>query len=152
MDRYAKTFTVRWADCDANVHMRNTAYSEYAVDVRIAFLAEHGFGLERFAALAIGPVILREEIDYLREVRLGETLTVDYAQLGLSPEVARFKFAHEFTRSDGTTVARIVVSGGWMDLRARRLAPAPEELARVIRAVPKAPGFEVLPPLKARGG
>lgn len=154
MDRYAKTFVVRWADCDANAHMRNTAYSEYGTDVRIAFLAEHGFGFEQFFEEGIGPVILREEIDYLREVRLGEPVTVDFTQLGLSPEAARFKLAHDFTKGNGKPAARVVLSGGWMDLRSRKLVPAPEALARAIRAVPKAPGFESLPPLavRARGG
>ena len=84
MDRYAKTFTVRWADCDVNGHMRNTAYSEYAIDVRMAFLAEHGFGFEQFVASGFGPVLLREEIDYLRELKLGDTVEVDFTQLGLS--------------------------------------------------------------------
>ncbi len=148
MERFAKTFTVRWADCDVNGHMRNTAYSEYAIDVRIAYLAEHGFGLERFVELGFGPVILREEIDYLSEVRLGETLEVDYTAHGLSPDVARFKLAHDFTKADGTPSARIVLAGGWLDLKTRKLIPAPESLASVMRSVPRGEEFAELPPLR----
>ncbi len=150
MDRYAKTFTVRWADCDVNGHMRNTAYSEYAIEVRMAYLSEHGFGFERFVEMGFGPVILREEIDYLREVRLGETVQVDYMALGLSPDVARFKLAHDFTKANGKASARIVLSGGWLDLRTRRLIPAPEPLASVLGSVPRGEGFIELPPLGRR--
>ncbi len=152
MDRYQKIFTVRWADCDVNGHMRNTAYSEYAIDVRVGYLAERGFGFDGFVAEQIGPVLLREEIDYLREVRLGETITVDYAVLGLSPDNGLFKVQHDFTKANGKPCARIVVSGGWMDLRTRRLVPAPEQLARLMAGVPRAESYADLPPLERRRG
>jgi acyl-CoA thioester hydrolase len=150
MERYAKTFKVRWADCDVNGHMRNTAYSECAIEVRMAYLTEHGFGFDRFVEMGFGPVILREEIDYLREVRLGDSVEVDLAYLGLSPDCARFRFGHDFTRADGKPSARIVIAGGWLDMKTRRLIPAPEPLASVMRAGPRGAGFEELPPLRDR--
>jgi acyl-CoA thioester hydrolase len=150
MSRFAKKFTVRWADCDVNAHMRNTAYSEYGVEVRLGYLAGHGFGFERFAEMGFGPVILREEIDYLREVRLGETFEVDYTLLGLSRDVARFKVGHDFVKENGKPAARIVLSGGWLDLRTRRLRPPPEALAATYHALQKAEGFVELPSLGSR--
>jgi acyl-CoA thioester hydrolase len=146
MERYARTFTVRWADCDVNGHMRNTAYSEYAIDVRVAFLAEHGFGHEQLAAAGFGPVLLREEIDYLRELRMNETVEVDFAQLGLSADGSRFRLRHGFTKANGKPAARIVLDGGWMDMRTRRLARPPEALARAFGLAPRAEGFAELPP------
>jgi acyl-CoA thioester hydrolase len=148
MERYARSFTVRWADCDVNGHMRNTAYSEYAIEVRVGYLADHGFPFERFVELGFGPVILREEIDYLREVRLGETVEVDVTVLGLSPDFAKFRFAHDFTKADGKRSARIVLAGGWLDLRTRKLIPPPEPLAAVMRAFPRGEGYAELPALR----
>ncbi|MCP4204821.1 MAG: acyl-CoA thioesterase [bacterium] len=60
--RFAQTFHVRWADLDPNRHMRNTAYLDYATEVRFAYLAENGFPQARFAEDNFGPVIFREEI------------------------------------------------------------------------------------------
>jgi acyl-CoA thioester hydrolase len=148
MDRYARTYTVRWADCDVNGHMRNTSYSEYATDTRVAFLAEHGFTFEKFVVNRLGPVILHEAIDYLREVRLGEKVTVDFALLGLSPDGARFEFEHQVWLPAGKKAARIVVAGGWLDLEKRRLRHPPEELHRVLREGPRAEPFEALKPLR----
>jgi acyl-CoA thioester hydrolase len=148
--RYNKIFIVRWADCDVNGHMRNTSYSEYAIDTRMSYLADHGFPYARFEELGLGPVILREEIDYLRELRLGETVEVDFTQAGLAPDGSRFRLAHEFWRPGGKKVARIVLTGGWLDLRARRLVPPPDALLRAISSVPRAEGFEELPALKPR--
>lgn len=143
MDSFSRSFTVRWSDCDVNGHMRNTAYSEYATDVRIAFLEQAGFPFEKISELGIGPVLLREEIDYLRELRLGDAISVDLRQLGLTPDGTRFRFQHDFARADGVKVARIVLDGGWVDLRLRKLTAPPEPLARAFAALSKAEGWAV---------
>jgi len=145
MDRYERTFTVRWADCDANGHMRNTAYSEYATEVRMAYLTDNGFGYERFLEVKIGPVILREELDYLKELRMGATIAVSFVLFGLSADGSRFKLEHEIVRSDGKRAARVRVHGGWMDLVTRRIAPPPQALAELFRALPRGESFEDLP-------
>ncbi len=147
MDRYTQTFTVRWGDCDMNGHVRNTMYSEYAIETRMAYLTEQGFGYEQLGELHLGPVLLREEIDYLREIRAGETVTVDFVLLGLSPEGAKWKFRHDLFKPNGKQAARVVVLGGWMDLHTRHLIPAPEPLAEALRSLPKDPAFEALSPL-----
>jgi acyl-CoA thioester hydrolase len=145
MDRYEKTFTVRWADCDANGHMRNTAYSEYGTEVRMAYLTEGGFGFDRFLETKIGPVILREEVDYLRELRMGARFVVSFTSLGQSPDGARFRLQHEIVREDGKLAARVIVDGGWLDLHTRKLAPPPAALAELLGAAPRAEPWEVLP-------
>ncbi len=150
MDRYAKTYTVRWADCDVNGHMRNTAYSEYAIDTRVMFLAERGFGFEKLLEHRIGPVLLHEAIDYMREVRLGETIEVDLMVTGLSPDGARFKFEHDVWLPEHKKAARIVLAGGWMDLDRRKLRIPPDDLVRVMEGAPRGEPFEVLKPMRHR--
>ncbi len=150
MERYEKTFTVRWADCDVNGHMRNTSYSEYAIDTRVAFLSEHGFPFSRFVESGIGPVILHEAIDYLREVGLGETITVDLAVLGISPDGARFRFGHDLWLPNRKKAARVIIAGGWMDLELRKLRLPPDDLARVLQEAPRAESFEELKPVRRR--
>jgi acyl-CoA thioester hydrolase len=142
MDPYARTFTVRWADCDANGHMRNTAYSEYATEVRIAYLAEKGFTWDKFLASKFGPVLLHEYVDYMREVRLGETVSVDFSVIGLSPDGARFKFEQDVWLANKKKAARIVIAGGWMDLELRKLRLPPDELVRVLHEAPRGATFE----------
>ena len=145
MKHFTRPFVIRWADCDANGHLRNTCYSEYAIEVRMAYLASHGFGLKDFREHGVGPVLIREEIDYLRECHMGEELTVGFTSLGLSPLGTRFKVGHEITRPDGKVAARLVIHGGWMDMNVRRLAPPPDVLRKIMEGVPHAEGFEELP-------
>ena len=65
---YVKTLYAGWADMDFNGHMRNTAYLDKAADVRQMFLAENGFPVEEFLRLRIGPVVMKDELEYFKEV------------------------------------------------------------------------------------
>ena len=132
---------------DFNGHMANTAYLNLAADVRLAFFAEHGFPPSEFRRLALGPVVRKEELEYFREVGLHDTVTVTYAALAMSADGARFVVENEVWSADGERAATIRSTGGWLDLRARKLvAPAPTLLA-VFSLVPRAPGFvELFPP------
>jgi acyl-CoA thioester hydrolase len=150
VDQYTRRFTVRWADCDANGHLRSTGYSDSAIEVRMAFLAEHGFGLAELKQHGLGPVILREEIDYLRECHMGEELTVTFTIAGLSADGGRFKMIQEIWKPNGKQAARLVVLGGWLDTRARRLTPPPEALREAFEQAPRGGAFETLPPVGQR--
>jgi acyl-CoA thioester hydrolase len=145
---YRKQFTIRWSECDLNGHVRNTAYSEFAIDTRLSFVAEHGFSYARLVELGIGPVIQREEIDYIRELYLGDAIEVDFKALGASPEGARFKLAHDFWGPGDKRVARIVLLGGWLDLRRRRLTAPPPELLDAMASIERGETYEELPPIK----
>ncbi len=147
---YTKHFVVRWSECDANGHLRNTAYSEYGIETRMRFLAENGFPYARFVEHAIGPVIQREEIDYLHELSLGDAVEVDFKGLGISPDGARFKLSHDFQTPGGRKVARIVITGGWMDLRRRRLTSPPQDLSRIISSLARGESYQELPNARPR--
>ncbi|MBC7988805.1 MAG: thioesterase family protein, partial [Luteimonas sp.] len=67
---YTKTLYAGWADMDFNSHMKNTAYLDKAADVRQMFLMEHGFPMEEFLRLRIGPVVMKDEVEYFNEVGL----------------------------------------------------------------------------------
>jgi acyl-CoA thioester hydrolase len=146
-NRYAKTFLVGWRAMDFNGHMANTAYLDLAADVRIAFFAEHGFPSSEFRRFAIGPVIQKEELEYFREVGLHDTVTVTYAALALSAEGARYVIENEIWSAGGERAATVRSTGGWLDLRVRRLVVPPSELHAVFAKVPRAQGFVELPPL-----
>ena len=145
---FHKSFRVRWGDVDFNGHMGNSAYLDLASDVRMLFFDEHGFPARRFQELSIGPVIQRDELEYFRELRLLEEITVTLALAGLSANGARFRLRNEFVSADGTPAARVTSHGGWLDLAARKLAPPPKELADALLAMARTPDFEEILPRK----
>jgi acyl-CoA thioester hydrolase len=148
MTPFSRTYELRWSDADANGHIRHTVYAELGAEVRMAFLREGGIDWKAFARFGIGPVLLREELDYLREVHLGESVSVDLAVSGLSPDGGRWVFRHHVSRADGVLAARVTVTGGWIDLAARRLAVPPEPLASLMSSAARTDDFRELPALK----
>jgi len=146
--RYAKDFLAGWGTMDFNGHMANRAYLDLAADVRMAFFAEHGFPPSEFRKLGIGPVIRRDELEYFREVGLHDRVTVTHGALAGSPDGARFILENEIWLAGGDRAAVVRSTGGWLDLRARKLAIPPEALRAVMAQVPRLSGFDELPPLK----
>jgi acyl-CoA thioester hydrolase len=135
---------VRWADLDANRHVRNTAFSEFATHARLQFLASRGFSPQRFTSIGLGPIFFREETVFRRELHLGDTVTIEVRSDGLAPDVSRWRVVHLILRAAGEEAAHVTVEGAWLDLAARRLTAPPDDLAAALRDLPRTAGFEEL--------
>lgn len=148
---YTKTLYAGWADMDFNAHMKNTAYLDKAADVRQMFLIENGFPVEEFSRLRIGPVMMKDEVEYFSEVRLQQEITVTYALAGHALDGSRFLLRHEIFRPDGNLSARVTSAGGWLNLDKRKLVVPPPKLLAVMNSLEKTSDFLVLPSsIKAR--
>jgi len=142
---YTKTLYAGWADMDFNSHMKNTAYLDKAADVRQMFLIENGFPVEEFLRLRIGPVIMRDEVEYFKEVGLQQQIMVTYALAGHALDGSRFLLRHEIFRPDGKLSARVTSAGGWLNLDERRLVAPPPALLSVMNLLERTSDFTVLP-------
>jgi acyl-CoA thioester hydrolase len=142
---YQKKFLAGWADIDFNAHLKNTAYLDRTADVRQLFLSEHGLPVEEILKLRIGPVMMRDEVEYFKEVRLLQEITINYALAGQAPDGSRFLLRHEIFRPDGKLAARVASTGGWMNLDERKLVAPPPKLLAVMDQLERTPDFTVLP-------
>jgi acyl-CoA thioester hydrolase len=149
---YTKTLFASWGDMDFNSHMRNTAFLDRAADVRMMFFAENGFSMDEFVRLGIGPVAMKDEIEYLREVRILEQFDVTLSLAGCSEDGSRFALRNEFRLSDGRLAARVTSQGGWLDLAHRKLIAPPEALLQSMRRLDRTTDFAVLPSSVREGG
>jgi acyl-CoA thioester hydrolase len=142
---YAKTLFASWADMDFNSHMRNTAFLDKSADVRMMFFAENGFPMSEFLRLRIGPVVMKDEVEYRREVSLLQEITVTLAVAGHADDGSRFQLRNEILQQDGKLCARVTSTGGWLDLAARKLIAPPEALHIAMKSLPQTSDFQVLP-------
>lgn len=150
---YAKTLFASWADMDFNAHMKNTAFLDKSADVRMMFFAENGFPMEEFARQRLGPAIMKDEVEYRREVSLLQEITVTLAIAGHAEDGSRYVLRNEILRMDGTLCARVTSAGGWLDLAARKLVAPPAALHEAMKSLPQTSDFTVLPSsVRARGG
>ena len=148
MNGYSITYEVRFSDIDANRHVNYAAYIDAAGDLRYRFFTEHGFPPERFEQLGISPVYSAISTQFLREVHMGETITITFAIAGLSPQGSHWKVHHDVLKSNGKKAAILDVEGLIIDLTSRRaIAPIPE-LLEVFNLCPRTEGFEVIPEMR----
>jgi len=148
MSEYSKTYQIRFSDIDANRHVNNAAYIDACGDMRYQFFAEHGFPPERFELLGIGPVYTKITTQFLREVLLGETITVTFTLSGLSALGGLWRVHHDIFKSNGKKAVSIDMEGTILDLATRKpVAPGPE-LLQVYQLIPQTENFEILPELR----
>ena len=142
---YTKKLYAGWADMDFNSHMKNTAYLDKTADVRQMFLIEHGFPMEEFVRLRMGPVVMKDELEYFREVGLQQEITVTYLLAGHATDGSRFLLRHEIFRSDSKLAARVTSAGGWLSLAERKLIAPPPALLSAMNRLDRTSDFVVLP-------
>ena len=144
MDVYSRTYEIRFSDIDANNHVNYAAYIDAAADFRYRFFTEHHFPPERFAELGIGPVYTSLHAEFLREVRIGEIVTITYALSGLSPSGGRWRVHHDILKSNGKKAVLLDIEGALLDLSTRKPALPTPELLETFNQIPRTPDFETL--------
>ncbi|OWW22213.1 acyl-CoA thioesterase [Noviherbaspirillum denitrificans] len=141
---YQYQYTVSWSDLDANVHMRNTGYLDYAAQTRFMYLKESGFTPADFKEAGIGPVIFSEQIAYHKEFHFLENFSVTMELGGLSEDGAKFIMVNRFYKADGRLAAEVATRGAWFNLADRRVGPPPQALNDALLRLPRTENFETL--------
>ena len=141
---YLKEFEIRWNDLDANRHLANKAYIEFASHTRMSFLSEHGFNQQSFSKYNIGPVVFYEHLYYFKEVFPGKPVRVSLELNGMSEGGMFFEFIHNYYDHKGQNFAHCEMMGAWMDLKNRQLVDLPKEMFSFIDKVEKPNNYRIL--------
>lgn len=142
---YFKEYTIRWADLDANVHMRHSAYNDYAAQTRLLFMAENGMGMEWFRKHLVSPILFREETIFLKEIAGNETIRIDVTLLKMTEDGAKWTLQNNFYKADGTLAAKLTVDGAWLNIATRKLNTPPAELLSLFHKLEKSADFKIIP-------
>jgi acyl-CoA thioester hydrolase len=145
MERFTRTLRAGWSDIDLNMHMRNTAYLDKAVDVRMMYFAHCGLPITELMQRRIGPVVKSDEVEYFREVLLLEEVHVTLELAGSAEDGSRFRLRSDILKLDGQRAARVASTGGWLDLGTRKLIAPPADVFAVMSRLTRTSDFEVLP-------
>jgi acyl-CoA thioester hydrolase len=142
MEKFVYEAKIMWSQIDANQHLRHSAYADFAAQARIEILETLGFNADIFSKHKIGPVLFREELIYLKELRPSDSIYITCLLTKLNPDASRWSFKQEIYRKDGTKAAIINVDGAWIDTEKRKLTGLSQELVDAFNTVPKDPNFE----------
>ena len=143
-DPFSIEFEIRWADLDPNGHVRHSVYFDLGAQARVAYLESVGFGVGRMHSVGVGPVLFEERARYQRELGTGESVTADVVLTGVSENRKHWSMRHHILKADGEVSCIIDCRGAWLDLRERRVVPAPDALAALLQDMPRAEDFQTL--------
>jgi len=135
-------FVVRWADVDANRHMRHSAYYDYAAHLRVQLLKGIGMDLVTLSKAGIGPVLLCEEAVFMREISMDETIRVNVKIKRIREDASHWTFYHEFLKEDDKVATTVTVDGAWLDLSKRKLTGLPDNFIQLVLDIPRTGDFE----------
>jgi len=122
---YKKVIEVRWADCDANKHMRHTAYSDMCAHTRISFLQSIGMDDAWSKQSDLSPVMFKEQTEYFAEMFMGEEVTIT-VELGTATGSEKSVcWVNNLYKQDGTLSAKHQVVVGWMNMTQRKITQLP---------------------------
>lgn len=117
--------TVRGYELDVNGHLNQAVYHQYAEHARWEVMRAAGLVPDKIRLSGLGPVVLESTVKHLRELHLGDEVTVTCETEWGEGKV--FRMRQRIIKLDGTVSAEFDVVLGLMDLTARKLVPNPTE-------------------------
>ncbi|MET8428861.1 acyl-CoA thioesterase [Nocardia sp. NPDC004860] len=131
---FSVPITVRGYELDINGHLNQAVYLQYAEHARWELLRAGGLPGEKMVAAGIGPVVLEQTLKYLRELHLGDEVTVSCEFEWTGGKI--FRMRQQIVKLDGTVSAEIDAVSGILDLAARKLVADPGAALRAVADSP----------------
>ena len=144
MEKIIQEIQPRWSDLDPNFHLRHSVYYDFGAFSRISYLNANQLSADVMQAMQIGPILFREECVFRRELRMGDTITIDLELSKSKKDFSRWSIRHTIMKNGDTVAAIINVDGAWMDTAKRKLSSPPEQVASVFGSMPRTADFEWL--------
>jgi acyl-CoA thioester hydrolase len=132
---------IRWSDLDPNFHVKHSAYYDFGAYCRMNYFTETGTTTQLLLEYKIGPVLLREECVFRRELHFGDKVTIDLKIKKANPDYSRWTLVHEIYKNNDKLSAIITVDGAWIDTAHRKLVAAPEFANKTLESLELAPDF-----------
>lgn len=129
----SKTFfyslMIKEGHLDTFAHVNNATYLTLLEEARWDLLTQNDFGLKKIQETGMGPTILEIKLQFLKELRLREEITIETHLISYEKKIA--KLAQKILRQNEVCCEAEIVFG-LFDLRQRKLIlPTPEWLNAV---------------------
>jgi acyl-CoA thioester hydrolase len=144
MQEFSRTIQVRWADIDANRHLRHSVYYDYGATVRMSVLSDRGLTTKKLEELTLGPVLFREEAIFKREILFEDKITLNLELVKVTEDYGRWSIRHLFMKEDNVLAAIVNIDGAWIDLTKRKLAVPNEFIRHIFEDFPKSSDFQLI--------
>lgn len=143
-DPFRSRVALRWADIDANFHVRHTVFYDLGSEQRINMLGAHGATMSVMQQKGFGPVLFREECRFLKEVRIEDPMEIELRITALSRDFRKFGFQHRLLRGE-EPCAVVRVEGAWFNAVTRKVFVPPQVVIDALEKAPRSDDFVWLP-------
>jgi len=122
---------------DSFGHVNHAKYLELFEQARWDWLSAYAISTETIQSSGIGPVVLEVNVRYLRELKAREHIRITTELVEFQKKT--FKIAQHMHRiEDGVLASELHLTGGILDLKARKLIVPPQEWHRALGLDPVA--------------
>lgn len=137
MEHFSKQVQIRWSDLDPNFHVLHSKYYDFGAFCRMSLMVEAGITPELMTAHHIGPILLREECVFRREIRFGEDIRINLMVTDYKPDFSRFTIRHEIFKPGDVLSATILADIAWLDTARRKMTHPPVEIVNMLETFPR---------------
>lgn len=127
---FSVSISVRGYETDAQGHVNQAVYLQYAEHARWSVLRAAGIQQADLLAKGVGPVALENTIRYFSELRAGDEVKVTCTFLW--GERKTFRIEQHISKTDGTKAAEVHSIGGLLDLDERQMVADPRAYFRAL--------------------
>src|SRR3990167_1979572 len=127
---YEEVIKVRGYELDSLGHVNQANYLLYAESIRWNHFASLGITFQKMAEWGVGPVLLSQNIFYLKELRLGDEVRVTSELLEF--EGKRGSVQNDFYKGD-VKVASLTITFTFINMKERRSCPPPPEMLALLK-------------------
>ena len=126
---HVKTYTIVEQDIDELGHMNYLKYVKHFEIARFEWFTKVGINFDYMLEKKLGLVLLKFDTEYLKEVRLGDTVEIHTKLLKVGTKSFTIEqiMYHEGAISSKTTIIMTI-----MDLQTRKAIPVPNELVNAL--------------------
>lgn len=122
---------IRFSDTDSNGHVNNAVYNSLSEEAVFALFRESGWSKERIEAAQAGPVVLKAEYEYLRELKYPDTVRV-VTKVEVKSKTRAIFHQEIHSLAENRLSCRVTTHGMWLDLKRKRPISLPEEVLKGI--------------------
>ena len=142
MELFTLPVQVRWADLDPNFHLRHSVYYDWGAMCRIDFFYKYGLTAEVLREFDLGPIILREECVFKKEIKPGDTVKITMVLAKTKRDYSRWTIQHTILKNDSIIAALLTIDGAWLDTSKRKLTVPPGQAVNVFSQMPVGKEFQ----------
>ena len=132
---------IRWADLDPNFHVLHSKYYDFGAFCRMVYLTENGISTALLTENNIGPILLKEDCTFRRELKFEDKVSINLKISWYSKNGARWGMQHQIFKNDDILSATINIEGAWMDTQLRKLTAPPEPVISLFENTQKTVDF-----------